>query len=82
MCDFLHIGRVRLMCFSFFVLWVSAIIALAGNLTARVSILHLSLVWLVLVASSQITVLYANFLRYRWSPTITIVCVAHGVFRF
>ena len=45
-CDFLQIELVRLICFSFFVLWVRAITALAGNLTARVSILGFSLVWL------------------------------------
>ena len=46
-CDFLHIERVSLMCFSFLVLWDRAFIVLAGNLTARVSNLRFSLNWLV-----------------------------------
>jgi hypothetical protein len=45
------------MCFSFLVLWVGAFIALAGNLTARVSILRFGLVWLVLVAGMRVAAL-------------------------
>ena len=56
-CDFLHIERVRLMCFSFFVLWVGAFIALAGNLTARISILRFSFNGLVLVAGIRVAAL-------------------------
>jgi hypothetical protein len=39
------------------VLWVRAIIVLAGNLTDRVSILLFSLIWLVLIAGMRIAVL-------------------------
>ena len=45
---------MRLMCFSFLVLWGRAIVTLAGNLTARVSILRFSLNGLVLVAGMRV----------------------------
>ena len=48
---------MRLMCFSFLVLWGRAIVTLAGNFTASVSNLRFSLNWLVLVAGMRVAAL-------------------------